>query len=39
MTLHPPGVSHMLKEVNATALAVCEDASQVDVRTGAWINQ
>ena len=32
VTLHPPGVSHMLKEVNATALAVCEDASQgVDV--------
>ena len=29
VTLHPPGVSHMLKEVNATALAVCEDASQV----------
>ena len=36
VTLHPPGVSHMLKEVNATALAVCEDASQVvDVRTSA----
>ena len=29
ITLHPPGVSHMLKEVNATALAVCEDADQV----------
>ena len=29
VTLHPPGVSHMLKEVNATALAVCEDAAQV----------
>lgn len=29
VTLHPPGVSHMLKEVNATALAVCEDPEQV----------
>ena len=36
VTLHPPGVSHMLKEVNATALAVCESASQVvDARTSA----
>ena len=29
ITLHPPGISHMLKEVNATALAVCEDPEQV----------
>ena len=29
VTLHPPGISHMLKEVNATALAVCEEAEQV----------
>eukprot|EP00629_Pelagomonadales_sp_RCC1024_P012595 CAMPEP_0119260396 /NCGR_PEP_ID=MMETSP1329-20130426/803_1 /TAXON_ID=114041 /ORGANISM="Genus nov. species nov., Strain RCC1024" /LENGTH=182 /DNA_ID=CAMNT_0007259819 /DNA_START=132 /DNA_END=677 /DNA_ORIENTATION=+ len=29
ITLHPPAISHMLKEVNAGALAVCEDASQV----------
>mmetsp|Transcript_23716 Transcript_23716/g.45186 ORF Transcript_23716/g.45186 Transcript_23716/m.45186 type:complete len:207 (+) Transcript_23716:115-735(+) len=29
ITLHPPEISHMLKEVNASASAVCEDASQV----------
>ena len=29
VTLHPPGVSHMLKEVNATAMAVCEEPEQV----------
>jgi len=29
VTLHPPGISHMLKEVNAGALAVCEDPEQV----------
>lgn len=29
ITLHPPSVSHMLKEVNAAACVVCEDASQV----------
>ena len=29
ITLHPPGISHMLKEVNASASVVCEDAGQV----------
>ena len=29
ITLHPPNISHMLKEVNANASAVCEDAEQV----------
>ena len=29
ITLHPPAVSHMLKEVNASALAVCEEPEQV----------
>ena len=29
ITLHPPAVSHMLKEVNAAASAVCSDPSQV----------
>ena len=29
ITLHPPAISHMLKEVNANASAVCEDAHQV----------
>lgn len=29
ITLHPPAVSHMLKEVNAAASVVCEDATQV----------
>ncbi|KAL7487038.1 hypothetical protein ACHAW6_012653 [Cyclotella cf. meneghiniana] len=29
ITLHPPTLSHMLKEVNASASVVCEDAEQV----------
>ena len=29
ITLHPPTISHMLKEVNASASVVCEDANQV----------
>jgi YtoQ family protein len=29
ITLHPPSLSHMLKEVNASASVVCEDAEQV----------
>lgn len=29
ITLHPPAISHMLKEVNSAASVVCEDASQV----------
>ena len=29
ITLHPPEISHMLKEVNASANVVCEDAQQV----------
>lgn len=29
ITLHPPAVSHMLKEVNAAASAVCEEPGQV----------
>ena len=29
ITLHPPAISHMLKEVNASALAVCEEPEQV----------
>eukprot|EP00586_Coscinodiscus_wailesii_P021345 CAMPEP_0172507270 /NCGR_PEP_ID=MMETSP1066-20121228/202746_1 /TAXON_ID=671091 /ORGANISM="Coscinodiscus wailesii, Strain CCMP2513" /LENGTH=107 /DNA_ID=CAMNT_0013284769 /DNA_START=395 /DNA_END=718 /DNA_ORIENTATION=- len=29
ITLHPPAVAHMLKEVNASASVVCEDAEQV----------
>jgi len=29
ITLHPPAISHMLKEVNASASVVCEDATQV----------
>uniref|UniRef100_A0A7S4C0R4 YtoQ family protein n=1 Tax=Chrysotila carterae TaxID=13221 RepID=A0A7S4C0R4_CHRCT len=29
ITLHEPSLSHMLKEVNAGALAVCEEAEQV----------
>jgi YtoQ family protein len=36
ITLHPPAISHMLKEVNANASAVCEDPSQV-VDTLAYI--
>ena len=29
ITLHPPAISHMLKEVNASANVVCEDPEQV----------
>lgn len=29
ITLHPPSISHMLKEVNAGASAVCEEPEQV----------
>jgi YtoQ family protein len=29
ITLHPPAISHMLKEVNAAAHAVCEEPEQV----------
>lgn len=29
ITLHPPQLGHMLKEVNASAHVVCEDTSQV----------
>lgn len=29
IVLHPPAISHMLKEVNASANVVCEDPSQV----------
>lgn len=29
ITLHPPAVSHMLKEVNSSASVVCEEATQV----------
>eukprot|EP00545_Synedropsis_sp_CCMP1620_P010445 CAMPEP_0119004884 /NCGR_PEP_ID=MMETSP1176-20130426/1410_1 /TAXON_ID=265551 /ORGANISM="Synedropsis recta cf, Strain CCMP1620" /LENGTH=198 /DNA_ID=CAMNT_0006956641 /DNA_START=44 /DNA_END=640 /DNA_ORIENTATION=+ len=29
ITLHPPAISHMLKEVNASASVVCEEAEQV----------
>ena len=29
ITLHPPSISHMLKEVNASANVVCEEAIQV----------
>jgi len=29
ITLHPPSISHMLKEVNASAQAVCEEPEQV----------
>jgi len=29
ITLHPPAISHMLKEVNASASAVCEEPHQV----------
>lgn len=35
ITLHPPAVSHMLKEVNASASAVCEEPEQV-VQTFAY---
>lgn len=36
ITLHPPSISHMLKEVNAGANAVCEDPEQV-VETLAYV--
>ena len=36
ITLHPPSISHMLKEVNASASAVCEDPEQV-VSTLAYV--
>lgn len=36
ITLHPPAISHMLKEVNASANVVCEDAEQV-VHTLAYV--
>ena len=29
VTIHPPAISHMLKEVNASAKAVCQDPKQV----------
>lgn len=29
ITIHPPPLSHMLKEVNASAMAVCEEPDQV----------
>ena len=29
ITVHPPAISHMLKEVNASAHAVCEEPEQV----------
>ena len=29
ITLHPPAISHMLKEVNAAAMSVCEEPEQV----------
>lgn len=36
ITLHPPAVAHMLKEVNTNASVVCEDATQV-VNTLAYV--
>jgi YtoQ family protein len=36
ITLHPSSISHMLKEVNANASAVCEDPEQV-VQTLAYV--
>ena len=36
VTIHPPAISHMLKEVNASAKAVCEDPQQV-VETLAYV--
>ena len=29
ITLHPPSISHMLKEVNSSANVVCEEPEQV----------
>jgi YtoQ family protein len=36
ITLHPPAISHMLKEVNASASVVCEHPEQV-VQTLAYV--
>ena len=36
ITLHPPAISHMLKEVNASANVVCEEPEQV-VHTLAYV--
>jgi YtoQ family protein len=36
ITLHPPSLSHMLKEVNASALVVCTEPMQV-VQTLAYV--
>jgi YtoQ family protein len=36
ITLHPPALSHMLKEVNASASVVCEEPEQV-VQTLAYV--
>jgi YtoQ family protein len=36
ITLHPPAIGHMLKEVNASANAVCEEPEQV-VQTLAYV--
>jgi len=36
ITLHPPAISHMLKEVNQSANAVCVDPEQV-VQTLAYV--
>lgn len=36
ITLHPPAISHMLKEVNAAANVVCEEPEQV-VQTLAYV--
>jgi YtoQ family protein len=38
ITLHPPSLSHMLKEVNASALVVCTEPIQV-VQTLAYVIQ
>jgi YtoQ family protein len=36
ITLHPPAISHMLKEVNASASVVCQEPEQV-VQTLAYV--
>lgn len=38
ITLHPPSLSHMLKEVNASASVVCEEPEQV-VDTLAYVTR
>ena len=38
ITLHPPNLGHMLKEVNASASAVCEDPEQI-VQTLAYVTK